>query len=204
MFLVLTFVTMKFQEAYFEDAWAQVSNLIQLGAMMQYIQDKAGGRRAGADADSLSQIFLIFSVLGISPQILFALREAYQKVMAIGDKIKELKDAVGKKVLMATGMGEEQAQQALNKLNDAKAGFAKAQAAAGKAAIVLNHPAKPLPPSSGPPPPKNVKGAFPPMLFSMVDKSKDYLTQEAQAAYSSANSIAQANMNYASNIVYAR
>jgi len=49
-----------------------------------------------------------------------------------------------------------------------------------------------------------VKGAFPPMLFSMVDKSKDYLTQEAQAAYSSANSIAQANMNYASNIVYAR
>ena len=87
-----------------------MSNLVQIGSIWQYIQDKAGGRRAGADADSLSQIFLIFSCLGIAPQILFALREAYAKIMAIGDKIKELKDAVGKKVLMASGMDEERAQ----------------------------------------------------------------------------------------------
>ena len=166
------------QEAYFEDAWAQMSNLVQIGSIWQYILAKAGGRRAGADADFLSQIFLIFSCLGIAPQILFALREAYAKIMAIGDKIKELKDAVGKKVLMASGMSEEKAQEMLDKTTDAKAAFAQAQAAAGKAAIVLNDPMKPQAPSSGPPPAPKTLPSFPPMLFSLVDKNKDNIAQE--------------------------
>jgi hypothetical protein len=178
------------QEAYFEDAWAQGSNLVQLGSIWTYLQDKAGGRRAGADADALSQIFLIFSMLGISPQILFALREAYQKIMAIGDKIKELKDAVGKKVLMASGMDEEKAQKILDE-TDAKAAYAKAKAAAGKAAIVLNDPMKPQAPSSGPPPPPKSLPSFPPMIFSIVDKTKDNLAKElgagAQAATAQVN-----------------
>lgn len=155
-----------------------MSNLVQIGSIWQYIQDKAGGRRAGADADSLSQIFLIFSCLGIAPQILFALREAYAKIMAIGDKIKELKDAVGKKVLMASGMDEERAQAMLDKATDAKAAFAQAQAAAGKAAIVFNDPMKPQAPSSGPPPAPKTLPSFPPMLFSLVDKNKDNVAQE--------------------------
>ena len=118
------------KEAYFDDMWAQVANLVQIAGITAYVDGKygqlvdmgsAGARRSmhgkiGLDGDALGQLFMATTIAGILPNMISAFKESYRSLSKVIDQtravIDEHKDTA---LAMYSAANEHRAQSYVEK-----------------------------------------------------------------------------------------
>jgi hypothetical protein len=107
------------KEAYFDDIWAQVLNIIQIAGITAYVETKYGDAldsvgsgqaspgTAGFGGDALGQLFMATTIAGIFPNIMTALKESYNSLAKLVDQMRSAKDSFDEKQEQLMAMKEQ-------------------------------------------------------------------------------------------------
>jgi len=115
------------KEAFFDSMWGRISNLIQIAGISVYVRSisiipsepdptKVGISTAG---DSLAQLFMIMTIVGITPGIIGALKEAMEGIAGVYKQIQDMKEYAQSK-LDAVKEKYDMAEEKYGQLKDAK------------------------------------------------------------------------------------